>query len=364
MNPGAQQATLQAATQAAIRAATQAATQAAIQAAIDGELHALAKQAGDPMRRAVEYALAGGKRTRGLLLVFVGGDPTGASDEGSDKDFSGGTADAATLVRAAACLELMHAATLVQDDIFDRSRMRRGRAATHVRFGLPTATLVSDWMLIEALRTAYRLHPDFGDALSRCAKGMVAGAQRELVSPRGRTTAALREDALAIAHAKTGEMFGLALCGATLLRGDPCRAEQLHGCGVDLGLAFQYLDDVLDLHGDPAAAGKEVGCDLRSGLLTLPVLDALPLLPPALAFGFATFSGPMPASLELALQTQEIRQYLQRQAWRQWATALANLRETLARDGRAPGEQSALLMDALRCLAETMLQGAGMEVAA
>ncbi len=311
---------------------------------VDCELHALANRAGRPLYPAVEHATMGGKRTRGLLLILAGeaGERTGA-------------AGLAMLVRAAACLEMLHAATLVQDDIFDRSRTRRGRPATYVRFGLPTATLASDWMLLEAIRTAYRLHPAFGEALSRCAQGMVSGAACELTPASGRSLSALRDHALAVARAKTGEMFGLALCGAASLRGDPPRAAVLHRVGVELGLAFQYLDDVLDLHGDAAASGKEVGCDLRSGLLTLPMLDALPLLAPALDHHLHEAQGVLPAPLAAALQAHEVRQALQARAHRQWGDALASLRDSFPPAEGGEGEKGARLVDALRSLAQAML---------
>lgn len=323
---------------------------ATVSIAIDRELRMFAQGAGEPLRAGVEYALAGGKGTRGLLLVAMGSDEA--------------LSETAPLVRAAACLELLHAATLVQDDIFDRSRVRRGRPATYLRFGLPAATLVSDWMLTEAIRTAYRLHPDYGDALSRCAQGMMTGAARELMPTVSRTGTALREHALAIARAKTGEMFGLALCGAALLRGELPMAGELHGRGVALGLAFQYMDDVLDLHGDPASTGKEVGCDLRSGLLTLPVLDALPLLPTVLADSLLASDGPLPASSASALQAEAVQRYLEERVRRQWEEALAGLRDTLAPDGVATGGHSARVLDVLRCLAETMLPKAEMGAAA
>lgn len=211
-------------------------------------------------------------------------------------------------------------------------------------------------MFLEAVRTAYRLHPAFGEALSRCAQGMVSGAARELAPAGGQNLSALRDHALAVARAKTGEMFGLALCGGASLRGDSDRAAVLHRLGVELGLAFQYLDDVLDLHGDAAASGKEVGCDLRSGLLTLPMLDALPLLAPALDHHLPEAQGVLPAPLAVALQAHEVRQTLQRRAHRQWDDSLASLRDSFAPSEGGEGEQKgARLVDALRCLAQTML---------
>ncbi len=235
---------------------------------MEEHLCSLLRRAGEPLRVVVEYALHGGKRLRGLLLMAAG---------------DGFPVDRGRLAAAAAAVELLHAATLVQDDIFDGSRVRRGRAAAHCAFDPRLATLASDWMLTEALRAAYRLHPEFGESVGLCAERMMDGEARELAPASAPSTLpAARAAAAAIARAKTGELFGVAASAPAWLLGEKSTAAPLHERGVELGLAFQYADDALDLYGDEEAAGKTLARDLPAGLRTLPVLDACGLLPPEL----------------------------------------------------------------------------------
>ena len=231
---------------------------------IEEELCSMARRAGEPLGAVVEYALQGGKRLRGLLTMAIGGSFPLPEE---------------TFRTAAATVELLHAATLVQDDIFDRSRVRRGRPAVHCAFDPRLATLASDWMLAEALRSAYRLHACFGEAMSLCAERMIAGEARELAPSVASTLAAVRARAVAVARAKTGELFAIAASAPALLCGEARAASQFYELGIELGLAFQYADDALDLYGDEASAGKPLTRDLEARLRTVPVLDACGLLP-------------------------------------------------------------------------------------
>ncbi len=309
---------------------------AEVRGAIEAHLHAFAARAGEPLRAAVLHALAGGKRARGLLLV--------ASGEG--------VADRAPLLCAAACLELLHAATLVQDDIFDGSCMRRGRAATHSVFGLRLATLASDWMLAEAIRNAYRLHVEYGDALSACAQSMIAGEAREFTPNAGATLAALREHAARVAQGKTGELFGLAFAAAPLLSGDRELAARLASCGSELGTAFQYLDDALDLYGENTTAGKEVNRDLTQQLLTAPLLDALPLLSRSTAVVLLAGVPPVPGHVLEAMEAAPVREFVLGRARSQWHAAVESLERELP---LGSGVEPLLL-----ALAETMLPPAAL----
>ena len=310
---------------------------------IDAELGLLAARAGEPLRVAVKYGLRGGKRARGMVLMAAG--------EGFG--LAGGAA-----VRAAACMELLHAATLVQDDIFDRGHTRRGRPAVYRVFGPQLATLVSDWMLAEAVRAAFGLHADLGEALSTCAQRMMAGEAREAAPCRARSLAGMRGHALAVACGKTGELFGLAVSAPLLLAGDARGAERVRRCGCELGVAFQYLDDTLDLYGDRAGAGKEVARDVAARLCTLPMLDALPLLPPALAQ--ALLAGAAPDALR-ALQAQTVQEHVLACARVRWQVAVAALTRELPQAGRLPallGGLAAFMLPVLPVLRESVGKGA------
>ena len=292
-----------------------------LQEALDAELHALAFGARGPLQSVVRYAMEGGKRLRGCLLLAVSHSREVSS---------------ARLLSAAAAIELLHAATLVQDDIFDRSRTRRGRPATHCAFDARLATLASDWMLAEALRMGYRLAPLFGDSLAACAQQMIAGEAEELAGYPAASLAGRRAYALAVACAKTGELFGAAGSAGALLAGDLQKAARLHVLSRDLGLAFQYLDDTLDLYGDEAAVGKDVSRDLGAQLATLPMLDACALFSADITT--ALLEGNM-ALAALALAQPRIRQHLLLCAEARW-TAAAN---ALLRALPNPGMVEALL---------------------
>ena len=272
--------------------------------AIDHQLQVLARPLQEPLQSPVLYALNGGKRARGLLLLAAG--------ESSD----------AGLLRAAACVELLHAATLVQDDIFDRSRVRRGAASVYCAFGPQLATLASDWMLAEATRAAYRLAPDFGEALSGCAQRMMEAEALELVPLPMRTPAELRAHAERVARGKTGELFGLALSVPAVLSGNQVRADQLYEAGCRLGMAFQYLDDVLDLYGEAESAGKSLRRDLSASLCTLPVLDAATKLSKSMAEPLLSRAGDMPEAVLEALGSRVVREHVFVCARGRWEEAL------------------------------------------
>ena len=298
-----------------------------IRSKIESDLHTLAARAEEPLRDVVQYALLGGKRARGVLLVAAG-EGVGIAE--------------ATLVRAAACVELLHAATLVQDDIFDRSHTRRGRPAVYRAFGPQLATLASDWMLSQAMRAAFRLHPDLGEALSACAQRMMAGEAREATPCHTRTLPGLRAHALAVARGKTGELFGLSVSAPLLLVGQPVRAERLRDCGCELGVAFQYLDDTLDLYGNETCAGKDLHRDLSARLYTRPVLDAAHLLPPSASLALLEGEAAFSACLIDALQACAAREWVRACAREQWNAAVAQLTRELPKAGLVPAMLHAL----------------------
>ena len=272
--------------------------------AIDHQLDVLAESLREPLRSPVLYALRGGKRARGLLLLAAGG----SSDP--------------RLLRAAACVELLHAATLVQDDIFDQSRVRRGAASVYCAFGPQLATLASDWMLTEATRAAYRLAPDFGEALSGCAQRMMEAEALELLPLPMRTPVELRAHAERVARGKTGELFGLALSVPAALTGNQVRAGQLYQAGCRLGMAFQYLDDVLDLYGETESAGKGLHRDLSASLCTLPVLDAATKLSQSMAESLLSRAGDTPGAVLEAIGSRVVREHVLGCARGQWEQAL------------------------------------------
>jgi geranylgeranyl pyrophosphate synthase len=277
-----------------------------VSTALELELSAIASRPAAALRPAVKHALQGGKRARGLLLMAAA----------AQLDMP-----AELPAQAAACVELLHAATLVQDDIFDAGCVRRGRPSVVCAFGSQLATLAADWMLAEAMRIAYGLGLGFGESLAACAQAMMTAEAREYSARAMRDGANLRERAMSIARGKTGALFGLALHGGHMLAGETAQAAQLYRCGLDLGVAFQYLDDALDLYGDEQAAGKDLAKDLGTGLYTMAVLDALPLLPPSVAEAMLQPGSILPEDVLRALQMPAVRESVLHCAHTRWQQA-------------------------------------------
>ncbi|MEC4020692.1 polyprenyl synthetase family protein [Streptomyces sp. H27-D2] len=181
-------------------------------------------------------------------------------------------------VSAAVAVELVHAFSLVHDDIIDGDRTRRHRPTVWRAFGVPAAVLTGDVLLALACQTAA------GDPGPRAARSVswLAGAVVELVEGQAADVAfALRTDVTveqytAMASAKTGALMGCACAVGALAGGaGEDRAGRLAGFGRYLGVAFQIVDDLLGIFGDPRITGKPVGADLAARKKTYPVLAAL-----------------------------------------------------------------------------------------
>ena len=123
-----------------------------------------------------------------------------------------------------------------------------------------------------------RLQSALGDAVVTCAQLLMDGETEEAQPPRTNNLIQLRTHALRIARAKTGALLALSLAAPHLITASP-PPDLLTALGNDLGIAFQYFDDLLDLYGDAQAAGKDLARDLSAQVPTLPLLDALALLP-------------------------------------------------------------------------------------
>ncbi len=189
--------------------------------------------------------LAGGKRARPRLVMLLG--------ECLD-------VEPESLIDLATCVELIHVASLLHDDVVDEGQQRRGRSTANAVWGNLTAVLAGDLLLTVALGEL-RGHPaSLHHAAVDTAAAMTRAALREAAS-RGRVD--LPPDSWrTIARGKTAALFGLCGRGVGLLAGEPRSAERLaRGCGC-LGLAFQIADDLDDLLG--RGAGKDPWADLRN----------------------------------------------------------------------------------------------------
>lgn len=221
----------------------------------------------DPIvRPAVKHVLgAGGKRLRPLLTILCA------------RSFSA----EADLYPLACSLELLHSATLLHDDILDDAELRRGQEAAHVAFGRSTTILAGDVLLA----LANRLVADYGlprltAVLSQAIMLTVTGEMQEIANVRN--TALTREEYIEIITGKTAYLFQAAAeCGAILAGRGPEAEQAAYDYGLNLGIAFQLVDDALDYVSPSDVMGKPSGGDLKEGKMTWPLIAWLETLPEA-----------------------------------------------------------------------------------
>jgi len=188
---------------------------------------------------------------------------------------AGGTAESA--IPAAVAVELVHAFSLVHDDIIDHDERRRHRPALWKAYGMGPALLAGDALL--ALGVA-QLAGDgeamryLSDALVELVQGQTADMAFE-DRPWHGTGAVTTAEYTEMAAGKTGALLGAAAAAGVVLGGAPELAPRLWEMGRELGVAFQLADDVLGIWGDPRVTGKPADSDLRRGKKTYPVLAAL-----------------------------------------------------------------------------------------
>ncbi|MBV9555596.1 MAG: polyprenyl synthetase family protein [Pseudolabrys sp.] len=175
-------------------------------------------------------------------------------------------------LKLAAAVEFMHTATLLHDDVVDESDMRRGKPAARMVWGNEASVLVGDFLLGQAFKMMVEvgnLHAL--DILSSAAAVIAEGEVMQLTAAKN--TATNEDEYLAVIRAKTAELFAAACEVGPVLANRP-KAEQAacRSYGMNLGIAFQLIDDALDYSGKAAKLGKNVGDDFREGKITLPVV--------------------------------------------------------------------------------------------
>jgi octaprenyl-diphosphate synthase len=175
----------------------------------------------------------------------------------------------------AVCAELVHAATLLHDDVVDVGDLRRGHPTARVLYGNAASIFGGDWMLCEALsRIEAAAVPGVLTRAIATIQAMVIAESQQLAA-RGRVDAT-REDYLCIARGKTASLFSWAAFAGGRAGGvDGAGCDALAAYGTKLGLAFQIVDDVLDVAGDPGATGKSLLADVREGKMTYPLILAV-----------------------------------------------------------------------------------------
>src|SRR3989454_10814684 len=177
-------------------------------------------------------------------------------------------------VRLGAVVEIIHTATLVHDDIIDEAQTRRGRPAANTQWGNSKCVLAGDWLYMQAFKIAVQ-ERNFRilDVLIELTQQMVEG---ELLQMEKLGKAISMQEHLDLIYRKTACLFSVCMrAGGILGRATAAQEERLGQYGRDLGLAFQIVDDVLDLTASESILGKPVASDLREGKVTMAVIHAL-----------------------------------------------------------------------------------------
>jgi octaprenyl-diphosphate synthase len=209
---------------------------------------------------------SGGKRLRPALLLL-------------SARFAGGGGK--TAIQLGAVVEMLHAATLVHDDVIDVARTRRGRPSTNVQWGNHTCVLAGDWLYMQAFQVALR-ERNFHilDLLIGLTQLMVEGELIQL--DRIGRIAITEADCMELVDRKTACLFSAcAKLGAVAAGADTAFEEKLGDFAWNLGMAFQLIDDMLDFTSREQTLGKPVGGDLKEGKVTLPLVYALETATPA-----------------------------------------------------------------------------------
>jgi octaprenyl-diphosphate synthase len=179
-----------------------------------------------------------------------------------------------SVTRLGAVVEIIHTATLVHDDIIDEAQTRRGRPAANTQWGNSKCVLAGDWLYMQAFKIAVQ-ERNFRvlDVLIDLTQMMVEG---ELLQMEKLGRLLSREEHLDLIYRKTACLFSVCMRLGGILGGATSEQEEsLAQYGRDVGMAFQIVDDVLDLTASEEVLGKPVGSDLREGKVTLAVIHAL-----------------------------------------------------------------------------------------
>ena len=202
---------------------------------------------------------AGGKRLRPTFILLV------------YRACGGADTNIESAVDAAIALELIHSATLLHDDIVDSGLLRRGKSSAFARYGLGPSLIAGDYLFCRA----FEICSGFEAALIRtAARACIQLTEGEVMEGRFRHNAgATLNDYIEVIGRKTASLFHAGgKVAADLAGAPPHTIDAMAKLGTAMGLAFQMVDDLLDILGPEEKIGKPVGSDLRAGILSLPVV--------------------------------------------------------------------------------------------
>jgi geranylgeranyl pyrophosphate synthase len=209
---------------------------------------------------------AGGKRIRPVVVL------------GSYR--SAGGREITEVLDMAAALEIIHTGTLIHDDINDDSPVRRGRPSAHVQFGVGDALMTADYLFVKGFGLLSRYNGQVREEIVEACRDMAEG---EVVQAHNRSNFNMTEaEYVEIIRKKTARIFSAGARSGGLVADGPSEiCESLGDYGLNLGLGFQMMDDILDVVGREDQIGKPPGLDVRQGKLTVPTIHALANAPRA-----------------------------------------------------------------------------------
>ncbi len=228
---------------------------------VEDRLKSVGAESNGILQESSHYVLAGGgKRLRAALVLFCA----------EQKKLSETQRSAA--VDIAAAVELIHAATLVHDDIIDRAVLRRLRPTVGVQFGDDMAVLLGDFLYARAFEmVAQAGNAQITHRMAKTTRDMCEG---EIDQLKYRFRANLSFDEyVSFIERKTASLIAACAYGGALIGGhDAASAERLHSFGMNIGISYQIVDDLLDIIGSENKVGKTLHTDANNGKLTLPFI--------------------------------------------------------------------------------------------
>jgi octaprenyl-diphosphate synthase len=214
-------------------------------------------QADIPLLKEVSHYIlkAGGKRIRPALLLLASGAVGDINDKAGV---------------CAAIIEYIHTATLLHDDVVDNADLRRSKKAARSIWGNEAAVLVGDYLFTISFQyLAEFKNTELVTLLSQATTAMAKGEIIQLERDNNNTSEA---EYLEIIHNKTASLMGAAMIiGAKIAEGSDEQCKCLYDCGINIGMAFQMIDDALDYDLKEAKTGKNFGTDLKERKMTLPL---------------------------------------------------------------------------------------------
>ncbi|GAA2591197.1 family 2 encapsulin nanocompartment cargo protein polyprenyl transferase [Streptomyces lienomycini] len=293
-------------------------------ASVDPELRAAIGTLPDAMRRVALYHF-GWQHADGTPAADNAGKAIRPALVLTAATALGGPVARAAVLRAAAAVELVHNFTLLHDDVMDRDATRRHRPTAWAVFGDADAILAGDALQALALRMlAVDPHPASAAAAARvadCVMELCEGQHADTAMERRPPGEVTLAETLTMAEAKTGALLGCACAVGALYAGAAEEdVEALDAFGREAGLAFQLIDDVIGIWGDPRRTGKPAGADLAARKKSLPVVAALTSGTPAATELAELYAAPYDEHKEDLRRTALI---VERAGGRDWAQAQA-----------------------------------------